>query len=76
MRGRSAAWALDGGEDFELLVAVAPRAFTHLAGRFRARFGRPLLRIGALRAGAGVALRGPDGERDLDAGGWDNLAAR
>jgi thiamine-monophosphate kinase len=70
------AYALDGGEDFELLVAIAPRAFNHLAAAFARRFGRALLRIGALREGAGVALRGPDGERDLDAGGWDNLAAR
>ncbi len=69
-------YALDGGEDFELLVAIAPRAFAHLAGAFARRFGRPLLRVGVLRAGAGVTLRGPDGEHELDAGGWDHLAVR
>ena len=64
-------WALDGGEDFELLVAVATRAFAHLAGRFR----------GALRARAaggsaiataepGCAL--PTGRRSRSAG-WDHL---
>jgi thiamine-monophosphate kinase len=63
-------WALDGGEDFELLVAVAARAFGHLAGRFHARFGRPLLRIGAASAEAGV--RRADGTAVTSAG-WDHL---
>ena len=70
------AYALDGGEDFELLVAIAPRAFGHLSRAFARRFGRALLRIGTLREGAGVTLRGADGERELHAGGWDNLASR
>ena len=64
------AWALDGGEDFELLVAVASRAFTHLAGRFHARFGRPLLRIGVATAEAG--LRRADGA-PIASAGWDHL---
>ena len=64
------AWALDGGEDFELLVAVASRAFTHLAGRFHARFGRPLIRIGVATAEAG--LRRGDGAPVASAG-WDHL---
>lgn len=63
-------WALDGGEDFELLVAVAARAFTHLAGRFHARFGRPLLRVGVATAEPGV--RFADG-RAVTSAGWDHL---
>jgi thiamine-monophosphate kinase len=63
-------WALDGGEDFELLVAVAPRAFTHLAGRFHARFGKPLLRVGTATSEAG--LRHADG-RAITSAGWDHL---
>jgi thiamine-monophosphate kinase len=63
-------WALDGGEDFELLVAVATRAFSHLAGRFHARFGRPLLRVGVATAGGG--LRFADG-RAVTSAGWDHL---
>jgi thiamine-monophosphate kinase len=63
-------WALDGGEDFELLVAVATRAFSHLAGRFHARFGRPLLRVGVATAGGGV--RFADG-RAVTSAGWDHL---
>ena len=48
-------FALAGGEDFELLVAVRPRAFAHL-GRavIAARFGRKLARVGVLRPGSGV----------------------
>jgi thiamine-monophosphate kinase len=63
-------WALDGGEDFELIVAVAPRAFSHLAGRFRTRFGRELIRIGTATAERGV--RTAAGEAVVRAG-WDHL---
>lgn len=66
------AWALDGGEDFELLVAVASRAFSHLAGRFHARFGRPLLRVGVASPELGV--RRTDGGAVTSAG-WDHLRA-
>jgi thiamine-monophosphate kinase len=68
------AYALDGGEDFELIAAVAPRAFPHLSKRFKARFGRPLLRIGRLHAEPGIRLREVCAERELSAAGWDHLA--
>ncbi|HEY5425078.1 MAG TPA: thiamine-phosphate kinase [Candidatus Tumulicola sp.] len=64
-------YALAGGEDFELLVAVRPRAFAHLAARFAARFGRTLHRVGTLRTQPGVALRGEPVERT----GWDHFAS-
>ncbi len=65
-------WALDGGEDFELLVAVASRAFSHLAGRFHARFGRPLLRVGV--ASPELGIRRSDGT-GVTSAGWDHLRA-
>jgi thiamine-monophosphate kinase len=68
--GDAERWALDGGEDFELLVAVASRAFAHLAGRFQARFGRPLLRVGVATAGSGI--RRADGSV-VESAGWDHL---
>lgn len=72
-----ALYALDGGEDFELIVAVAPRAFAHLAGAYRARFGRPLIAIGRLEREAGLRLRRAGGdERELVAAGWDHLQGR
>ena len=64
------AWALDGGEDFELLVSVQKRAFGYLAGRFRAHTGRELLRVGTISAEPGVRLA--DGSA-VTAGGWDHL---
>lgn len=63
-------WALSGGEDYELLAAIDKRAFRHLAARFRAHFGRELLRVGTLVAGAGV--RRTDGTAITPAG-WDHL---
>jgi thiamine-monophosphate kinase len=66
-------FALAGGEDYELLVAVRPRAFAHLAARFRARFGRPLHRIGTLRAGTGVAFARDGKEEPVARTGWDHF---
>jgi thiamine-monophosphate kinase len=63
-------WALEGGEDFELLVAVGTRAFPHLAGRFRARFGRELLPVGVASSEPG--LRRADGT-PVTSAGWDHL---
>jgi len=69
-------WALSGGEDFALLVAVAPRAFGHLARRFAQRFGAPLTAIGSLETTAGVRRLAADGTpRPLETGGYDHLAA-
>ncbi|MBV8117571.1 MAG: hypothetical protein JOZ01_06310, partial [Candidatus Eremiobacteraeota bacterium] len=63
-------YALAAGEDFELLVAIAPRAFAHLAQRFTVRFGRPLHRIGHLRAQWGIEFR----HEPLPRSGWDHFA--
>ncbi len=63
-------YALAGGEDFELLVAVASRAFAHLARRFSARFKRSLHRVGVLRAESGVEFRG----EALARTGWDHFS--
>jgi thiamine-monophosphate kinase len=65
-------FALAGGEDFELLAAIHPRAYDHVAARFSARFGRPLLRVGVLRAGSGIAWQGVELERS----GWDHFDRR
>jgi thiamine-monophosphate kinase len=64
-------FALAGGEDFELLVAVAPRAFTHLAARFAAHFRRELLRVGTLHEGRGVLWQGAP----LARLGWDHFTS-
>jgi len=63
-------WALGGGEDFELLASIDKRAFTHLAGRFRAHFGRELIPVGRITEGSGVRLA--DGT-PVAPTGWDHL---
>lgn len=69
-----ARYACEAGEDFELLVAVAPRAFRHLAERFEQRFGHALYQVGALHEGTGVTLRNGSTEMPLAAAGWDHFA--
>jgi thiamine-monophosphate kinase len=68
--GDAHAWALGGGEDFELLAAIDKRAFAHLAGRFRAHFGHELLAVGRITEEAGV--RFADGTA-VARSGWDHL---
>ncbi len=68
------AFALAGGEEYELLAAVDGRAYRHLAARFRARFGRELFKAGVFRAESGIVLRGEDGrETPVVRTGWDSL---
>ncbi len=66
-------YALDGGEDFELLVAVQPRAFAHLATAFAKHFGRPLYAIGRLTAEPGLRSTDSVETRELVAAGWDHF---
>ena len=68
------AFALAGGEDFELLAAIEPRAFAHLASRFRKRFGRPLYAIGRFTEGSGLRLRKGRTEQPLAPTGYDHFA--
>ncbi|MGA8576796.1 MAG: thiamine-phosphate kinase [Candidatus Cybelea sp.] len=63
-------FALSGGEDFELLVAVRSRAFGHVAARYAAHFKRDLYRVGVLATGSGIFWNGASLERS----GWDHFA--
>ncbi len=69
-------YALRGGEDFELIVAVAPRAFGYLAGRYAAAFGTPLIRIGTLDSEPGLRLIDGAEARELVPAGWDHISGR
>jgi thiamine-monophosphate kinase len=67
-------FVLDGGDDYELLAAVEPRAFDHIAAGFAKRFGRPLLRVGRFEAGSGRAWIERHGKREaLAPAGYDHL---
>lgn len=68
-------FALAGGEDFELLVAVANRAFGYVAGRFKRCFGRDLHRVGTVRSGTGVFRATAGGEEVLERAGWEHFTA-
>jgi len=67
-------YALAGGEDFELLAAVDARAFPYLAQRFRARFGRPLERLGVARADEGLVMVKQGREEPIRRTGWDHFS--
>lgn len=74
LEGGPAAFALKGGEEFELLVAVEARAFRYLAGRYEATFGRPLLRVGEVREGSGLTMRKGEGFVPITPIGWDHIS--
>lgn len=65
-------FALRGGEDFELLVAVRARAFEYLASRFEKRFATPLLRVGTLSDASPIKFRG----QAMLPTGWDHFHER
>lgn len=68
------AFALHGGEDFELCLTAPSDAAARLEQGFRNQFDCPLTRIGTIQAGAGVVLCRPDGsETPLAAGGYDHF---
>lgn len=68
--------ALHGGEDYELLVALPVHGGNEEVPRPPEAGGAPLTRVGVVRAGEGVYLRGSDGEeRPLQRGGYDHLEA-
>ncbi|HKV45465.1 MAG TPA: thiamine-phosphate kinase [bacterium] len=70
------AWALGGGEDYELLFTAGP-AFDAEAPRIARQIAVTLTRIGEiLPAPAGRWIQGPDGHpRPLAAQGWDHFQA-
>lgn len=70
-RGALRRWALDGGEDYELLFTVRPKDVSKLPRQFR---GIPLTPIGEILRGRDLALALPDGRRvALRPGGYDHF---
>jgi thiamine-monophosphate kinase len=62
---------LAGGDDYELLFAVAPEKAAEIAAA--APDGAPLRRVGWLEEGHGALLRSAAGDRDIGALGWDHF---
>ena len=66
--------ALNGGEDFELLVTLAKEAVEPARRRLDERYGTPLTEIGEIAEGAGVTAVGAGATREpLEAKGWDHF---
>ena len=60
-----AAVALEGGEDYELLLVTRPRPHAERAARsFERRFGLALTRLGEINRRPGIWLRQPDGSSE------------
>ncbi len=68
-----AGYALDGGEDFELIAVIHRRAFNHLAERFARHFGRALLRVGTIESAPGLRAAGGD---PIISAGWDHFTTQ
>jgi len=64
--------AVSGGEDYELLVALAPERLEEASASLREATGVALTQIGEAVAGSGVEIRLPDG-RALEPTGFDQL---
>ncbi|MEN8373906.1 MAG: thiamine-phosphate kinase [Gemmatimonadota bacterium] len=72
--GADPSLALRGGEDYELLFTAPADSGASRPAEFEAELGVPLTRVGVVRAGEGVYLRGADGrEAPLARGGYDHL---
>lgn len=56
--------ALNGGEDYELLLAVRPDRYEALAGAYRSRFSVGLFRFGRITAGTGLFMITNEGKRE------------
>lgn len=67
------AWALHGGEEFELLLCAAAGALEAFAGPFADAFGIPLTPIGEVAEGAGVFARAGNATAPLPSASWDHF---
>jgi thiamine-monophosphate kinase len=68
------AFALEGGEDYELVATLPPGAVSRTASKLAERFGTQLTEIGEIRKGHGLVAVEADGtERPLEPRGWDHF---
>jgi len=67
-------FVLHGGDDYELMAAVRPRAFKHVAAAFAKRLGRRLEAAGHFESGPGEVWLERLGRRErLESAGYDHL---
>lgn len=75
-REAALAYAMSGGEDYELCFCAPSGAVDALVEEFEAEFGARLTRVGRVEEGAGVFWRGEDGEREAMGGGFQHFGAQ
>jgi thiamine-monophosphate kinase len=66
-------WALHGGEDYELLIAAAPRRAAAVCAAI-AQTGTPAVIIGEITQGHEIVLRRENGTQEAVRQGWDHFA--
>ena len=70
-------FVLNGGDDYELMAAIQPRAFKHVATAFGKRFSRRLEAVGHFESGSGAVWLERLGKRErLADAGYDHLKQR
>ena len=70
-------YALSGGEDYTLLVTIAPGNADKIKRHFENEFKRPLFAIGEITAKKQIELVYPDGEtKPLAPTGWDHFKVK
>lgn len=70
-------FALDGGEDYVLLITVERDAAARLAEAFRKRFDRPLHPVGEIVRESGITLVKPDDTAErFSPSGWDHFLSK
>jgi thiamine-monophosphate kinase len=65
--------AVSGGEDYELLATLDATAFDRAREELHERFGVTLTEVGVI-IDEGLVAVGEDGERPLEAKGWDHFS--
>ena len=71
--GDATHWALNGGEDYELLIAAAPNRAEAVCDAI-AETGTPAAIIGEVTEGRDVVLVRDDGTQEVVRRGWDHFA--
>lgn len=68
-------WALSGGEDYELLLCIAPEFSASLSRQIQSDTGTRATQIGICRASAApnVVLLGEDGNSEIAPGAWKHF---
>jgi len=67
-------WALNGGEDFALLISCPAERADELEGRVAGELKRPLFRVGRLTPGQGLFLVRPGKREALEPRGFDHFS--